>query len=141
MIKIKRKHRKTETRIQQEIVKYLNLMGIKYYLASAGGIRAGIGTIMQLKRAGVINKGCPDLFIFEKRAGYCGLVLELKTGKAYKATEEQKEWLKHLSDVGFKTAVPVGLNEAINIIDEYLLQKNAVKPQIIPKLKNLHRLK
>jgi hypothetical protein len=101
-------------------VQYLNFRQVKHYLASAGGIRASIGTVMQLKRSGVINKGCPDLFIFERRKNFCGLVLELKSGKHYKTTAEQEDWLKHLQTLGFKVAVPIGLNEAIKIIDDYL---------------------
>lgn len=71
-----------------------------------------------LKRQGV-KSGVPDLCLTVAKNGYHGLFIEMKYGKN-KTTKEQKEWLKNLSESGYKTAVCYSADEAIREIARYL---------------------
>lgn len=81
-------------------------------------IRAGA----ELKRMG-LRAGFPDLFLAVPRmvnnVMYGGLFIELKV-KGNKCTENQKKWLRRLSEQGYKTEVCYGCSEAIEVIKEYL---------------------
>ncbi len=74
-----------------------------------------------MKRAG-LSPGFPDLFIPKAVCGYHGLFIEMKVG-TNKPTENQKAWLKLLSDEGYATCVRWGANAAIESIKKYLNQK------------------
>ena len=75
-------------------------------------------TAIALKRRGV-KAGVPDLSLPVARGGYHGLYIELKVGKNT-ATEKQKEWLKALSEQGYKAIVCNGWQEAAEALAEYL---------------------
>lgn len=75
----------------------------------------------KLKAAGV-KPGVPDLCLPVQRGGYAGLYIELKYGKN-RATDKQHEWLEHLSNEGYKTAVCHGFESARDLILEYLRGK------------------
>lgn len=78
------------------------------------------------------QRGYPDLVIYEPRAGYHGLFIELKKEgtRLYKingepATEhiaEQMECLLELRSRGYKAEFAVGFDQAQEIIDNYLKQ-------------------
>jgi hypothetical protein len=70
------------------------------------------------------KRGFPDLFIYEiSRIDdklYCGLAIELKV-KYNKPTNEQRWWIYQLKDRGYKAHICTGIDEAIQIIDDYLI--------------------
>lgn len=72
----------------------------------------------QLKRAGM-RSGFPDLYIPIAKGGYHGLFIEMKVGKN-KPTENQKYWLQLLRELGHRTEVCYGYDEAIRIINAYI---------------------
>jgi hypothetical protein len=63
--------------------------------------------------------GTPDIQIIEPNVLYRGLWLELKMGRN-KASELQIEFMHKLELRGYKTAVCYSLDEAINIVNDYL---------------------
>jgi len=51
------------------------------------------------------------------------LFLEIKKDKKSYATKEQKEWIEYLNEVGYCARVSKGLDESMQIIDDYFNQK------------------
>ena len=72
----------------------------------------------RLKAQGV-KAGVPDIFLPHPKGGYHGLYIELKTDTG-NATEEQKDWLRGLSESGYYTDVCHGFDEAGAVIENYL---------------------
>lgn len=119
---------------------YNDQIAVAYYLdthpkkplwcASAGGMRTNIGTAVKMKKMGY-KKGFPDIQVLEESwdRKYSVLFIELKTknGEPFIDTKkgvlskEQKEWLDRLNDNGYKACVAYGADEAIKIINDYLL--------------------
>ena len=69
--------------------------------------------------SGEPKAGVPDLCLPVARNGFHGLYIEMKYGKN-KTTDNQKEWLKALTDQGYYTVVCYGAEEAERIIARYL---------------------
>ena len=117
----------SESRLQSEVIKYIQLQYPKArYCASLGGIRTSMTQAIMAKRTGYV-KGFPDLFIYESRTvdgiTYHGLALEIKTLKG-RATKEQKEWIEALNERGYKAEVVKGLPAILDLIDNYLNEKD-----------------
>ena len=72
----------------------------------------------RLKAQGV-RAGVPDLFLPVPTSKYHGLYIEMKFGRN-RPTAEQNEWLKNLSNMGYKTAVCYGWEEAREVIERYM---------------------
>jgi hypothetical protein len=112
------------------VVSYLKLVYPNArYCASLGGIRTSFKQAVKAKATGYI-KGFPDLQICVPmtKGGmeggvYHGLFLEIKKDKKSYATKEQKEWIEYLNEVGYCARVSKGLDESIQIIDDYFNQK------------------
>lgn len=76
------------------------------------------------------SKGFPDLMIFEKRACFGGLFIELKAegAKLFKRDgesaaehiKEQVEWHNNLVSKGYASSFGVGFDETKKLIDDYL---------------------
>jgi len=119
--------RNQEEEVQKGVVKYLKL---KYpnakYCASLGGIRTSFKQAVKAKSTGYV-KGFPDLQIcvpMERGGGkeggvYHGLFLEIKKDKKSYPTKEQKEWIAYLNEQGYCARVTKGLDESIEVIDNY----------------------
>ena len=125
--------RNLEEEVQKGVVKYLK---IKYpfakYCASLGGIRTSYKQAVKAKATGYV-KGFPDLQIcvpmergVSEEGGaiggggvYHGLFLEIKKDKKSYPTKEQKEWIAYLNEQGYCARVTKGLDESIEVIDNY----------------------
>lgn len=83
------------------------------------GGKRDIITATRLKAQGV-KAGVPDLCLPVPRARYHGLYIEMKRVGAT-TTDPQDEWLAHLSNQGYKTAVCEGWVEAADTIKRYLI--------------------
>jgi len=68
------------------------------WCASAGGMRVNMRTAINMKKAGY-KAGHPDVIIYEPRAGWHGMTVELKVGSYPSA--EQKEWRTKLFEHGY----------------------------------------
>tara|TARA_Y100001938_G_C8076020_1_gene426135 strand:+ start:800 stop:1135 length:336 start_codon:yes stop_codon:yes gene_type:complete len=107
-----------EYQLQKEVCKYLDLNNVLYCGSMGGQYQAHMSQRIKAKKSGY-KKGFPDIFIYEPRAGYHGLAIELKVGYN-KATKEQLAWIKNLTDKGYVASVCVGIDEALRIIEGYL---------------------
>ena len=118
--------RNLEEEVQKGVVKYLK---IKYpfakYCASLGGIRTSYKQAVKAKATGYV-KGFPDLQIcvpmgrgVEGGGIYHGLFLEIKKDKKSYPTKEQKEWIAYLNEQGYCARVTKGIDESIQVIDDY----------------------
>jgi len=63
--------------------------------------------------------GTPDIEIFEPRLKYHGLHLEMKS-KGGTQSDYQKKWQKMAEERGYKYAVAWNLEQAKEIVDEYM---------------------
>ena len=109
----------SEDKLQSAVVKYIQYKypNVKYCSSIAGAYISSRGQRAKIVRNGYV-RGKNDLDIFEARGGYFALMLELKE-KAY-PTKEQKEWIEAMNQRGYCALVTRGLDETIDVIDEYL---------------------
>ena len=119
--------RNQEEEVQRSVVKYLKMRYPKAkYCASLGGIRTSYKQAVKAKATGYV-KGFPDLQICvpmgrgdaEGGGVYHGLFLEIKKDKKSYPTKEQKEWIAYLNEQGYCVRVTKGLDESIEVIDNY----------------------
>lgn len=120
MTKIYNKYTGTEDSLQIAIANYLDSRKVLWCHPPNGG-RRDRGTAIKLKRQGV-KPGVPDVLIFEPKSIYHGLAIELKIPGGI-VSIHQATWLKALSDRKYKTSVCFSLDEAIDVINEYLKLK------------------
>lgn len=117
----------TESGEQQALIEWADLQAHKHkelkmlvHIPNEGKRSREYGA--ELKRMG-LRAGFPDLFLAVPKLVdgvlYGGLFIELKV-KGNKCTENQKKWLRRLSEQGYKTEVCYGCSEAIKVIKEYL---------------------
>lgn len=72
----------------------------------------------KLKAEGV-KPGVPDYLLPVRRGEYVGLAVELKTRTGY-ASREQKDWIEHLREQGWRAEVCRGWEQAWSVIREYV---------------------
>lgn len=117
----------SEAREQATVIEWANIMSNTYpclkllFHIPNGGSRNVVEAV-NLKRQGV-KAGVPDLFLpYPAKVGennFPGLFIEMKTKKG-KPTDKQKQWLEHLTQNGYYTAICHSADEAINTIKHYL---------------------
>ena len=125
---------------QVNIFAWRNIESVKYpelrlLTASANGVKLSIGLAMKARRAGMLPKGYPDLFMPVKRGEYSGLFIELKKKGGRKPKPEQADWLMALSEQGYACYCCKGSQAAIKIIEDYLLgriKKNGSRSEVTP---------
>ena len=109
----------SEDSLQTAVIRYLNYKypKVKYCSSIAGVHVTSKAQRAKIKRNGYM-RGKNDLDIFEARGGYHALMLELKE-KAY-PTKAQKDWIAAMNERGYCALVTTGLDETLEVIDEYL---------------------
>jgi len=109
----------SEDKLQSAVVRYLKYKypKVKYCSSIAGAYISSKAGRAKVVRNGYV-RGKNDLDIYEARGGYFALMLELKE-KAY-PTKEQKEWIAAMNERGYCAMITRGLDETIDVIDEYL---------------------
>ncbi len=112
----------SEFAIQKRLVQYITA---RYpdllFCASAGGARTSMAEAKRLKMAGY-RKGFPDLFVYEPRATFHGLAIELKRDKGGRVSAHQRKWIEDLKRRGYMAAVCHGFDQSIELLDAYLDQ-------------------
>jgi hypothetical protein len=96
---------------------------LRFLVGSASGARLTMGNLMKLKRAGVIKKAWPDLFLSVPQrypVPYCGLYIELKRVKGGTVSSDQAIMIGDLQSLGYKAIVCRGAAHAIAEIKRYL---------------------
>lgn len=84
---------------------------------------------VKLKQMGV-KAGVSDLFLPYPKGAYCGLYIEMKYGNN-RLTENQKDFIKDMTEAGYYTAVCYTAEAAISMIKKYL--ELAPRPPFILK--------
>lgn len=77
---------------------------------------------MRLKQEGM-KRGVPDNCLPVARGKYHGLYIELKRIRGGQISEDQRKWIDDLSMQGYKAVICRGWNEAANVIEDYLNEK------------------
>lgn len=72
----------------------------------------------RLKLEGV-RAGVPDLFLPVPAGGKHGLFIEMKREKGGRLSPEQKDWLAHLNEQGYRAEVCKGFEAAKAVIQDY----------------------
>jgi len=125
-----------EKQLHKQICRFIKLQYPKViFLSDMSGLKVSIGTAIQMK-ALRSSRGLPDLLILKPNKDFYGLFIEIKTktsdvylkdGKTLRNNEhvkEQSEMLDRLSKLGYKAVYGIGYDNCINIIKEYLNDKN-----------------
>lgn len=128
----KPKRRYLESMHQQAFIQWARLAPLIYngkrdgfindYLAAIpnGGKRSQMEAV-RLKKEGV-KAGVSDLFFAWPTKTYHGLWIEFKTDQKNSIlTEDQQQWLAKMDKVKYQTIVPTNVNQAIDMIEVYLL--------------------
>ena len=89
------------------------------WTATAGGVRLPIGAAKKLVYTG-LDKGVPDILIFEGRGPFVGLAIEMKVEKGGHVRDDQKRWIAELQARGWKVVVAHGKVQAIDAVNYYL---------------------
>ena len=114
-----------EYQLQKAVCKYLDLKGVLYCGSLGGQYQVHFSQRIKAKATGY-KKGFPDLFIYEiakiDNTIYAGLAIELKT-KTGRPTAEQIEWIKQLQKRGYMASICKGIDEALELIDNYIKNK------------------
>ena len=122
---------KSESQLHIAICDYLRVQYPSVIFTSeAGGIYTNITQARLIKRTRSCV-GIPDLLIFEPRAEYCGLFLEIKAEgiSIYKKNGEftknehlnnQREVLQKLINKGYASFFVIGFDNAKQVIDSYM---------------------
>lgn len=92
---------------------------LKYLHASIAGIKMSYKALNLAAKMGY-KKGQLDVCLPVRNGYHCALHIEMKAGKN-KLTKEQKEWCAFLLSQGRSVHAAYSADEAINIIEEYLL--------------------
>lgn len=104
-------------RANRHLYKELELL---HHIPNGG--KRGEREAARLKAQGV-KAGVPDLCLPVPRGGYHGLYIEMKRREHGTVSEHQKKWLKALHEQGYCVSVCRGADEAIRLIEMYLLHK------------------
>jgi len=128
----------SERNIHNAICQYLRLQyPAVHFKTDLSGAYLGHGNYKTKgdKASTTSHPGFPDIIIYELSTigneSYCGLALELKATSPYTKNNilksnqhliEQNQWLTHLSSIGFKAHFSTGIDETMQLIDEYLNQ-------------------
>ena len=109
-----------EYQLQKAVCKYLDLQNVLYCGSMGGQYQVHYSQRIKAKKSGY-KRGFPDLFLYESSpcGNYHGLAIELKVGYN-KATKEQLYWQKELIKRGYKAEICTGIDEALEVINNYL---------------------
>ncbi len=114
-----------EYKLQKAVCKYLDLKGV-LFCGSMGGQYQQLHSQRNKSKATGYKRGFPDLFIYEiariDDTIYAGLAIELKT-KTGRPTADQIEWINQLQKRGYMASICRGIDEALEVIDNYIKNK------------------
>lgn len=87
--------------------------------AIPNGGRRPIKTAVNMKRTGT-KAGVPDMFLPVARGGFHGMYIEMKRTKGGHVSDEQKAWIKALTEQGYKCVITKGWEDAAEQITAYI---------------------
>jgi hypothetical protein len=93
---------------------------LEWLAAIPNGLAASsIGAARRMKEQGM-KSGVPDLVLPIPAGGYHGLWIELKRRRGGRVSPEQRAWIAHLNQVGYRAEVCAGWDAARELILNYL---------------------
>ena len=105
--------------IQVQVATYLRLQyPTAIWTSTLNGVRLNIGQAVKAKRSGM-NRGIPDIVIFEPRGNKNGLFIELKA-EGGRPRPEQKVTMERLRKRGYCADFAYSFSEAKAMIDTYM---------------------
>lgn len=118
--KINTKFFSEEDHVQAQIVEYVDWQypHILYmHVPNEGRGKISFTQMNKIKALGV-KRGVLDLFFFDPRQGFVGLVMEVKSAKG-KVSKEQRNWMCNLKARGWLTVVVNSFDAAKQYLDDY----------------------
>lgn len=109
---------------QKTLFQWASYMSVRHpelrwmYAIPNGGSRNPIEA-RNMKAQGV-KAGVPDICLPVPRGGYGALYIEMKRQKGGRLSEEQRDWISGLLEVGNLAVVCKGFDEARDVIIKYL---------------------
>ena len=114
----------TEDEEQEALFQWAETMEYKYpelralfHITNEGKRSKQTGA--KLKREG-LREGVSDIELPVKRGQYGSLFIELKKRKGGRVSDEQKEWIDLMWELGNAAYICYGWEEAVKVIEEYL---------------------
>lgn len=111
-------NKESESNIQKRLIEVIERSGLLFEPSFSGLRIKSFGQRAFMKNQGM-RKGYPDLKILKPIGNYQLLFLELKTIKG-KLSDEQKERIKELQNLGYAVSVGYGFYDSIYKIKKYL---------------------
>ena len=106
----------SEDQEQMALVKWLNLFQIPFYHVTNKSRNVIEGRKHKLMG---VQSGIPDICIPVARKCYHSLYIELKRVQGGVVSDNQKEWISRLRELGCAVFIAYGCEEAIRVIKEY----------------------
>jgi hypothetical protein len=108
----------TEAQESIKLVQWCRIKGLRIVHVPNEGKRS-LANGYFMKRIGLVA-GFPDYFLFMAKKGFYGLAIELKRTTSSNVTDEQRFWIEHLNEQGYKAVICKGADAAIEVIEDYL---------------------
>lgn len=116
----------TEAQESLKLVQWCDLKGLRIvHIPNEGQRSLRNGWFM--RKIG-LRSGFPDYVLFVQRGGFGGLAIELKRLTNSNTSDEQKHWIAHLNEMGYKAVICKGADAAIAVIEEYLKGETKEQP-------------
>ena len=113
----------SETLEQRQLIQWCRTRPeLQYIFHIPNETVGGKGWIIRNRQLGV-KSGVPDLRLPIPSGGYHGLFVEMKAGRG-RLTADQKKWIQALNDLGYKSVVAHGWEDAKCQILDYLKPLN-----------------
>ncbi len=95
---------------------------LRMLYAIPNGGKRHMNVAKTMKRTGT-KKGVPDVCLPVARGKYHGLYIEMKRKKDGRLSPEQRQWLRDLSEQGYRCEVCKGWEEAAKVLVNYLKER------------------
>lgn len=113
-----------EKDIQREIYKWvIRNKGLypalgQVFFSTQNGLLSNPVTVMMAKKTG-LKKGVPDLLFLCPNKKFHGMALEIKTSIGAKRTDEQREFIQNLKELGYHADFYYRHEDATEAIEKY----------------------
>ena len=100
---------------------YLRSKGVPFFHVPNDAKRS-VGAALRLKAMGM-SSGVPDIFISYPCGPWHGMFVEMKAKTGGRVSQEQREWIGTLNNLGYFAVVAYGAAEAIEFFEQYTAEE------------------